>query len=292
MKSWMAAAALLMIGLAEAHAQSVTFRIEVSDGDTPERLILAGGTMNTDLNAQFNDGVATISLSTGAYRTQPRTLLLQWADGEREDFPVFLLPELAGQTVQMLFVGKAFGPANQAAADRLCRDTRPVDVLTAFEMVFGCRQWAEGLETRGREFSKEHLRAVNGWLIGNNFLFKQLPEAGDAVISPFGFQETLIDRIKRILVLVDRDGRPEHLLSPLNIADLRRVLREHEQQALRLAGQLKPLVDADRLAAARDLLVLLEGTYETTVARAGERSVYRVDEKVWAPYADTLAVVP
>jgi hypothetical protein len=159
-------------------------------------------------------------------------------------------------------------------------------------MVFGCRQWTEGLEVRGREFSREHLRAVNGWVIGNNFLFKQLPEAGDAVISPFGFQEALIERIKRILVLVDRDGRPERLLSPLNIADLRRVLREHEQQALRLAGQLRVLVDAERLTSAKDLLEVLEGTYQQTVARAGERSVYKVNEKVWAPYADVLAVVP
>lgn len=292
MKPWIAIVALMTLCLSEVRAQTVTFKIEVSAGDTPEQLILAGGTMNTDLNAKFDDGVATISLSTGAYRTQPRTLLLQWEDGEREDFPVFLLPELAGQTVQMLFVGKAFGPADQAAADGLCRDSRPVDVVTAFQMVFGCRQWAEGLEARGREFSKEHLRAVNGWVIGNNYLFKQLPETGDAVISPFGFQVSLIDRIRRVLVLIDRDGRPEHLLSPLNIADLRRVLREHEQQPLRLAGQLKTLIDADQLLSAKDLLEVLEGTYQQTVVRAGERSVYKVDEKVWAPYTSVLAVSP
>lgn len=290
MRPWIIAA-LLVLCLSEAKAESVTFRIEVSAGDTPEKLILAGGTLNTDLNAQFDDdGVATISLSTGAYRSQPRTLLLQWQDGEREDFPVFLLPELAGQTVQMLFVGKAFGPADQRAADRLCRDTRPVDLVGAFQMVFGCRQWAEGLEVRGREFSKEHLRAVNGWLIGNNFLFNQLPEAGNAVISPFGFQEALIERLKRILVLVERDGRPRHQIAPLNVDELQRVLDEHEQQQLRLAGSLKTLVDAEQLEEARDLIRVLERTYEQAVAKPGTRSVYRVDQRSWAPYANVLAV--
>jgi hypothetical protein len=286
-------ALLLTLGLSEVQAQSVTFKIEVSAGDTPEKLILAGGTRDTDLNAEFDDdGVATVSLSTGAYRSQPRTLLLQWQDGEREDFPVFLLPELAGQTVQMLFVGSAFGPADQAAADRLCRDTRPVDLASAFQMVFGCRQWAEGLERGRREFSKEHLRAVNGWVIGNNFLFRLLPEAGNAVIGPFGFQEALIERLKRILVLVDRDGRPEHQLSPLNIADLRRVLLEHEQQALRLAGRLRVLVDAEQLTSAKDLFEVLEGTYDRQIASAGERSVYKVDGGAWEPYANVLAAVP
>lgn len=116
MRPWMLIAALLALAPSAALAEQVTFRIEVSEGDTPERLILAGGTMDTDLNAEFDDnGVATISLTTGAYRSQPRTLVLKWEDGETEDFPVFLLPELAGETVHMLFVGKAFGPANQAA---------------------------------------------------------------------------------------------------------------------------------------------------------------------------------
>lgn len=284
-------AALLALAPSAALAEQVTFRIEVSEGDTPERLILAGGTMDTDLNAEFDDnGVATISLTTGAYRSQPRTLVLKWEDGETEDFPVFLLPELAGETVHMLFVGKAFGPANQAAADRLCRDSRPVDVVTAFQMVFGCRQWAEGLETRGREHSKEHLHAVNGWVIGNNYLFKQLPEAGDAVIGPFGFQQALIERIIRILALVDRDKKPERLLAPLNIDDLRRVLREHEQQPLRLASRLKVLVDAELFNPAKDLFEVLDKTYAQTVAKAGERSVYKVDDKLWAPYATELSI--
>lgn len=280
--------ALLVADLAEARDAQVTFQIFTSEGDEPDRLILVGGTHNTDLNAQFAGGEASVSLTTGSYRSQPRTIILQWKDGESEDFPIFLLPELGGQTVHIMFVGRAFGPADQAAADRLCRDTLPVDVVSAFKMVFGCRQWSEGLEARGREFSKEHLRAVNGWLIGNNFLFRQLPEAENAPISPFGFQEALIERIKRVLVLVDRDGRPERVLAPLNIADLRRVLREHQQQALRLTARLDDLVGSEDLASARDLLEVLTRTYDQAVVAKGETSVFRVDEQAWRPYENVV----
>ncbi len=68
---------MLTVGAAGAlPAEAESFErppvIEVSAGEAPEKLILAGGTLNTDLNAQFDDdGVATISAQHRRYRSQP-----------------------------------------------------------------------------------------------------------------------------------------------------------------------------------------------------------------------------
>ncbi len=76
----------------------------------------------------------------------------------------------------MLFVGKAFGPADQRAADLLCRDTPPR--RPGGRVSDGVRLSPVGRGAGGprQSFLKEHLRALNGQLIGNNFLFNQLPE--------------------------------------------------------------------------------------------------------------------
>ena len=258
---------------------TVPFMVIAVPAEDADELLLAGKTGNTSLAVDFANGSTKIDLPTGPPSDQPQAIILEWRDGTRAEFPVFIFPEFAGYEIQLRFLHVRNLPSNQSEADKLCRDSRPSDTGFAFEMVFGCRSWAEQLETRSRKWSKEYNWAINGWVIGNRFLFRRTVDANNDQLSPFGYQEPLIARLREAVERVS-NGLNSARLEPLDLEEVRDVLLEHDQTLLRYVGQTGPLIELGRYTEALDLNRVAYDVFQQTVAKGDQPSVYGIDEGV------------
>lgn len=271
-----------------AQGQTVPFVVIAAPAEDASELLLAGPTGNTSLAVDFPDGSARIDLPAGPASEQPRAIILEWRDGSRAEFPVFIFPEFAAYEIHVRFLHMRKLPKTQAEADRLCRDSRPSDTDFAFEMVFGCRIWAEQLEAKSRKWSREYLWALNGWIIGNRYLFRRTVSSDNDQLSPFGYQEPLIARLREALERADNDDWNIQLMRPLNLAEIQDIVLEHEQTLLRYVGQTSVLSGQGQWIEALELNRSAYDVYQEHVANADNPSVYGIDESVLIQNITTL----
>lgn len=272
--------AMLMTSPILAQSPTVPFVVMAAPAEDASELWLAGPTGNTSLAVEFPSGGTRIDLPAGPASDQPRAIILEWRDGSRAEFPVFIFPEFATYEVHVRFLHMRKLPKTQPEADKLCRDSRPSDTDFAFEMVFGCRMWAEQLEAKSRKWSREYLWALNGWIIGNRYLFRRTVSADNDQLSPFGYQEPLIARLREALERAENIGWNTQLMRPLNLAEIQDIVLEHEQTLLRYVGQTRTLSGQGQWIEALQLNRSAYDVYQEYVAKAGNPSVYRIDESV------------
>ena len=270
-----------------AQRTTVPFVVFAEPAEDADELLLAGRTGNVMLPADFTTGSTRVDLPAGPASDQPRVVILEWRDGTSAEFPVFIFPEFAKYEVQLRFLHMRELPQTQSQAYGLCRDSEPSDIGFAFEMVFGCRMWAAQLETRNRKWSKEYNWAIKGWIIGNRFLFRRTVDASNDQFSPFGYQVSLITRLREATDRV-RNGLDPDRLSPLNMFEVSDILLEHDQTLLRYVSQTGSLIEQGRLLEAQELNRQAYDVYQETVEKGGQPSVFRIDEDVLVNQLRTL----
>lgn len=183
------------------------------------------------------------------------TLTVRWSEelSVSADLTVTLATVLSGMTIDVYFFDRTLDEApTYSQVRKACLGEAPKDVRSAFYVLYTCREMAFMLEAEPQgHWDKPHLGAIQGWLVGNKYLFENFGWDVDAWgvpigLSPYGADQGLVTKLRAI---VGENLAPENW-EPLRIEDAEQFLALVDDRALRLVGDVPGLIASKQYSAA------------------------------------------
>ncbi|MES0057262.1 hypothetical protein NKJ66_27150 [Mesorhizobium sp. M0078] len=243
------------------------------------------------ISTDISEDLKTSDVSSGDIASQPSAVFIKWKDNTISSFPLFLVAAFENQKVEIDFSHVAVNEGNVAGVvGAACTSSYPASTEQAFQIMSSCGAATRWMRNTGRQFSDLAMRSLNSWLIANRFLY--VKKTGQIQFSPYGLEPDLIDALKEMADKMDENRPRSKEFSPLTRSAIEKTLKDHDEEAVRMAAFVPALVKDKRLQEAFWANQIALDAYQKISGGDPSKVVVSVTNGVLndnAKYIDTLA---
>lgn len=223
-----------LTGSSAAAEDKVAFKVVVTPSTEAKSLRVSGTASDAQLAVHFTPDGDIVNIPVDPSATSHQ-LFVVWADGTLTGFPILATFRIKPEPEEVRLTRAADMTATTDVVTKECVVSTPDNRITAFSVFYTCKALAFKLELADK-WSNDHLRAINGWMIANDYLYRQ--SNGTAL----GIDEVLLAKLKEIYDNASKDKR----IAPLTRPEIKRILDEGKNQQLQASSVIAGLVAKKR----------------------------------------------
>ena len=212
--------------------ETVPFKVVVTPNSDAKTLRVSGTSSDDEIADPFSPKGDLVNIPVDPSATS-RQLFVTWADGAVAGFPI-VATFSAQQRPEEVQINRApdLSPTKDIVA-RECVSKALTNRVVAFSMFYTCQSLAMKLEAADK-WSKVHFRAIDGWMIANDYLYKK---SGGLSL---GIDDGLLGVLNEISEEVAR--KPNLDIGPLTLPEVNRVLDQGRNQQIKASAIVAQLV--------------------------------------------------
>lgn len=221
---------LSIVGAAEAQ-ETVKFRVIVSPSNQAVALRVSGTSGDDEISDHFDPKGDVVDIPVDPSATS-RQLFVTWSDGTLTGFPIVATFRGRQQPEEVrLDRVPDLTPSKEVVA-RECVVRTPTNTMAAFSMFYTCQSLSLKLEQTDK-WSRTHLRAINGWMIANDYLYRKSNGLS------LGIDEGLLRVLREIAAEFSNKTRD---ITPVTLPEVKRLLEQGDSQQIKASAVVADLV--------------------------------------------------
>ncbi|UCI07366.1 hypothetical protein [Mesorhizobium sp. B1-1-8] len=206
--------------------EAIVFKVVVTPNNEATTLRVSGTTSDDEITDPFSPKGDLVNIPVDPSAAS-RQLFVTWTDGTTTGFPI-VATFSAQQQPEEVRLSRApdLSPTKEIVA-RECVARTPTNRVIAFSMFYTCQSLAHKLELADK-WAPNHLRAINGWMIANDYLYRKSNGLS------LGIDEDLLRVLSEIFV--NFSNKADVNIKPLTLPEVKRLLDQGKNQQLKASA--------------------------------------------------------